>query len=61
MNENEEFFGEERLHPIVVRTRGLTAAEAGALILEELSAFVGHAEQSDDVSLMVLRRLTAAT
>ena len=61
MNENEEFFGEERLHPIVVRTRGLTAAEAGALILEELSAFVGHAEQSDDVSLMVLRRLTSAT
>ncbi len=61
MNEKEEFFGEDRLHPIVVRTRGLTAAEAGALILEELSAFVGHAEQSDDVSLMVLRRVAPAT
>lgn len=61
MNETEEFFGEERLRPIVVRTRGLTAAEAGALILEERSAFVGHAEQSDDLSLMVVRRLTATT
>lgn len=57
MNEKEEFFGEDRLHPVVVRTRGLQAAEAGALILEELSAFVGHAVQSDDVSLMVLRRV----
>jgi len=61
MNEAEEFFGEERLHPIVVRTRGMTAAEVGAVILEELSAFVAHAEQSDDVSLMVLRRITSAT
>lgn len=61
MNEREDFFGEERLHPIVMRTGGLTAAEAGTLILEELSAFVGHAEQSDDVSLMVLRRVPEAT
>lgn len=61
MNENDEFFGEERLHPVVVRTSGLGSAAAGAVILDALSSFVGLAEQNDDVSLMVLRRVPAAT
>ena len=32
------------------------AATAGRHLLARLSTFVGNAEQSDDVSLMVLRR-----
>jgi len=57
MNEAEDFFGDERLHALVLQTHGLTAAQAGAHILADLKLFVGEAEQSDDVSLMVLRRL----
>lgn len=56
MNDVEDFFGDERLHALVRQTAGLTAADAGALILAGVTKFVGEAEQSDDVSLMVLRR-----
>ena len=60
MNEVEDFFGDERLQALVLQTRGLTAAQAGARILADLKQFVGEATQSDDVSLMVLRRLAPA-
>ena len=60
MNEGEDFFGDERLQALVLQTRGLTAAQAGARILADLKQFVGEATQSDDVSLMVLRRLAPA-
>jgi len=60
MNEAEDFFGDERLHALVRQTHGLTAPQAGAHILADLKLFVGEAEQSDDVSLMVLRRLDAS-
>jgi len=60
MNEVEDFFGDERLQALVLQTRGLTAAQAGARILADLKRFVGEATQSDDVSLMVLRRLAPA-
>jgi phosphoserine phosphatase RsbU/P len=56
MNEAEDFFGDERLHPLVVETAGMSAADAGAHILANLSSFVGDAVQSDDVSLLVLRK-----
>jgi len=56
MNEAEDFFGDERLQALVVETAGMSAADAGAHILMRLSAFVGDAVQSDDVSLLVLRR-----
>lgn len=57
MNDGEDFFGEERLHPLVLEASEMSAPDAGAHILAGLSRFVGLAEQSDDVSLMVLRRL----
>lgn len=57
MNDAEEFFGEERLHALVSQAHGMPAAEAGRFILDGLAGFVGLAEQSDDVSLMVLRRI----
>lgn len=56
MNEQEDFFGDERLHALVAATSGMTAAETGPHILAGLSAFVGEADQSDDVSLMILRK-----
>ncbi|MFN7982781.1 MAG: PP2C family protein-serine/threonine phosphatase [Vicinamibacterales bacterium] len=56
MNERGEFFGEERLQDLARLSHSMTPAEAGAFILRGLAAFVGDAEQSDDVSLMILRR-----
>jgi len=57
MNEASDFFGDERLHALVRGSRGLAAPAVGARILADLKQFVGEAEQSDDVSLLVLRRL----
>ena len=57
LNEAGDFFDDERLHALVLQTRGMPAQETAAHILAELARFVGEAEQSDDVSLMVLRRL----
>ena len=57
MNESGEFFGDDRLHALAVETRVMAAPDAGRHILNGLASFVGEAEQSDDVSLMVLRRL----
>ena len=56
MNEAGEFFGDDRLHALAIETRVMSAPAAGRHILDGLAAFVGEAEQSDDVSLMVLRR-----
>jgi sigma-B regulation protein RsbU (phosphoserine phosphatase) len=56
MNEQDEFFGDERLQALIAETPQMTAAEAGTHILAGLASFVGDAEQSDDVSLMVLKR-----
>jgi hypothetical protein len=56
MNEQEEFFGDERLEALVTGARTMTAEEAGRHVLAGLSGFVGDADQSDDVSVMVLRR-----
>lgn len=57
MNEAGDFFGDERLQALALELRAMTAPDAGAVILDGLSRFVGEAPQNDDVSLMVLRRI----
>jgi hypothetical protein len=57
MNEADEFFGEERLYAIAQQTSGQPVSTIGARILEAVAGFIGYAPVSDDVSLMVLRRL----
>lgn len=54
-----EDFGEERTEEILraVGSRGLTAAAARGAILECLAAFVGHAEQHDDITVVVIRKV----
>ena len=56
LNEAGDFFGDDRLQALVLETRGMPVADAGHFILQRLAGFVGTAEQSDDVSLMILRR-----
>lgn len=56
LDESGDFFGDERLEALVLETRGMPVAQAGQFILDRLETFVGTAEQSDDVSLMILRR-----
>lgn len=57
MNEAEDFFGDERLVATLHVCVGHPADIVGTRVLDELTRFVGDAVQSDDVSLVVLRRL----
>ncbi len=53
-NAKEEEFGDERLHD-ALRSRAGASAEAIALhILDQVAAFRGQAEQSDDVTVLVV-------
>ncbi len=57
-NEEGDFFGDERLFALATG-RGATSRDIGMRILESVAGFIGHAPQSDDISLMVLRRRSA--
>ena len=56
-NEQEGFFGEERFRQLLQRLRGLSAESAGKRILQEVEIFVGDAPRSDDISLVIVRKL----
>jgi len=56
LNENNAFFGDERLLGSLRETTGRAAAEVAHQLLGALEAFVGEARWHDDVSLVVVRR-----
>ena len=57
MNESEDFFDDERLIAAVRQTAGLPAEATGRRVLDAVSAFVGEAAPSDDMSLIVVKRV----
>jgi sigma-B regulation protein RsbU (phosphoserine phosphatase) len=57
MNESEDFFDDERLIAVVRQSAGLPADAAGRRVLDAVSAFVGEAAPSDDMSLIVVKRI----
>jgi sigma-B regulation protein RsbU (phosphoserine phosphatase) len=59
MNVADEFYGDERLRAALIAARSITAAQAGAAILASVDAFVGMAPVHDDMSLVILKRVSA--
>lgn len=57
MNEQEEMFGEKRLADLLCRHRDRSAKEITQIILEEVQTFNTRADQSDDKTLVVIRRI----
>ena len=57
MNEKGDFFGEERLYASVEAVPGSRPADLGGSILTAVKSFIGDAVPSDDLSLVVLKRL----
>ncbi len=55
-DEAGEFFGLERLKAEIRPLAGLSAAEAGELLVGSVARFVGRARAFDDLSLVVVRR-----
>ena len=54
-NEQEELFGEERLLDVIKANSHLGAQGLLDKIVEEVMTFAGEAEQSDDVTLVILK------
>jgi sigma-B regulation protein RsbU (phosphoserine phosphatase) len=57
VNGTGEFFGEERLFRLLSSAPHTAAPDVGEMLLEEVKKFVGTAPASDDLSLVILRRL----
>ena len=56
-NEQGEFFGDQRLHRLLAELKGLSAEAVGVRLMTEVNDFIGDARLSDDLSLLVLKRL----
>ena len=57
MNEEEGMFGEARVRDAVLRSADRSADEIRNNLLAELRAFVGTARQSDDITVLIAKRL----
>jgi serine phosphatase RsbU (regulator of sigma subunit) len=57
MNVSEDFFDDERVVAVVRQAAGLPAEATGRRLLDAVSAFVGEAAPSDDMSLIVVKRV----
>ncbi len=58
MNARRELFSEERLIELLQRHHRRTPQEVIAAVLESLNAFVGNQSQSDDITMIVVKRLS---
>lgn len=57
-SDKKEFFGEERLMNMMPSLQDQTARDAGERILSHVNLFVGDAKVHDDLSLVVIKRIT---
>ena len=55
-NENDEFFGTQRLLNLLPLLGDRDAADAGEMLVREVDRFIGHARAYDDLSLVILKR-----
>lgn len=56
MNTENKEYGDERLQAILPTTKGMTCREAINSILNDVKTFVGSAPQSDDITLLAVKR-----
>jgi serine phosphatase RsbU (regulator of sigma subunit) len=57
-NADDEDYGDERLRALLASLHGRPTAEVRDAVLADVKAFVGEAPTSDDVTLVLLRRLS---
>ncbi|MEA3479035.1 MAG: SpoIIE family protein phosphatase [Bacteroidota bacterium] len=56
-NSKKELFGDDRLQELLLRYPGENSEQLIRILLEEIHSFVGDAEQSDDITLLLLKDL----
>jgi sigma-B regulation protein RsbU (phosphoserine phosphatase) len=57
MNEDEEEFGEERLQELLLELRTRSASEIISVIIDNVTEHSGEVPQSDDITMIVVRKL----
>jgi hypothetical protein len=57
-NEAGKFFGEKRLMRLLQRDSGLSIEKIGKSILNEVERFIGDARLYDDLSMVILKRIS---
>jgi len=57
-NEAGEFFGEDKLIKLLQRNRTLSIEKIGKNILNEVDRFIGDARLYDDLSMVILKRIS---
>lgn len=57
-NADKDLYGEERLLELLAGLRGMSAPAAGLRILSEVERFMGEERSSDDISMIVIKRLS---
>lgn len=55
-NENGAFFGEQRIHDILLRSSGRSVGQVGEEIIRTVDFFIGKAKTRDDLTLVVMKR-----
>ena len=55
MNIKEEEFGEERFENLLLENKNLKANELSKLVFDEIKKYRGAAEQSDDITLGIVK------
>jgi len=60
MNARSDLFGDARLGRIIAEHGHLEAADLRERILREIEAFVGHADQHDDMTMILMKVEAAA-
>jgi sigma-B regulation protein RsbU (phosphoserine phosphatase) len=55
-NRNGMFFGEQKIRDLWKEHHALSSGEAGAMILDTVKQFTGDVAQSDDLSLIIIKR-----
>lgn len=56
LNDKEQFYGQERLQDAVRKYNGDPVKEMHASLFSEVQAWIGQAQQYDDITLMLIRR-----
>ena len=57
VNPDEELYGEERLEAVATRVKGESADQICQAIYNDVIEFQGEAQQFDDLTLMVLKKI----
>jgi sigma-B regulation protein RsbU (phosphoserine phosphatase) len=55
MNNEDAFYGEDRLLEVLAATAGASAAEIARHVLSDVRAFAAGAKQSDDITVLAVR------